>query len=128
MGRAGNNEVSCNNTMSHEKRKAIENNEIFLALLFGHFSPIINYSSSLFLDIGSVFIWFVFSSVHVYAVLTFLQNTPYGWKGEFSMLTSNKGGKYRELHVAAGGCETSYSLLDFKFTPLLSAANYLKVR
>lgn len=28
------------------------------------------------LRIGSVFIWFVISSVHVYALFTFLQNVP----------------------------------------------------
>lgn len=77
------------------------------------------YSLSLFLRIGSVFIWFVLSSVHVYALFTFLQNIPSGWKGEFSMLTSNKGGKYRELRVATGGCETLCSSLDFQFTHLL---------
>lgn len=35
------------------------------------------------------------------------------------MLTSNKGGKYRELRVATGGCETLCSSLDFQFTHLL---------
>jgi len=43
------------------------------------------------------------------------------------MLTSNKGGKYRELRVATGGWETVYSSLDFKFTHLVLAMNYLRV-
>jgi len=43
------------------------------------------------------------------------------------MLTSNKGGKYRELRVATGVWETVYSSLDFKFTHLVLAMNYLRV-
>lgn len=107
--------------------KIIENNYFFLPSYWDFFFSKLNYSLSLFLHIGSVFIWFVLSTVHVYALFTFLQNIPSGWKGEFSMLTSNKGGKYRELRVATGGCETLYSSLDFKFTHLLLAMNYLKV-
>lgn len=39
--------------------------------------------------------------------------TSPGWKGNFSVLTSNKGGKYRGLRVAKGGCNTPCSSLDY---------------
>lgn len=100
--------------MFHDNWKAIESNW-FLPSDWDFF-PKLYYSFSAFLHIGSVFIWFVLSSMHVYVLFTFLQNISSGWKGEFSMLTSNKGGKYRELHVATGGCETLCSSLDYKFT------------
>lgn len=78
--------------MKNEKRLKII--KFFLLSYWDFFfPPKLNYSLSLFLHIGSVFLWFVLSSVHVYALFTFLQNVPSGWKGEFSMLTSNKGGK-----------------------------------
>lgn len=118
------NEISFN-TVSYEKRKAIENHlscflcvfwlggvfcgfffclvgwfivmgffcfGFFIFLIYWNFFPL---KTKLFTEsvlyIGSVFIWFVLSSVHVYALFTFLQNIPSVWKDEFSMLTSNKG-------------------------------------
>lgn len=104
--------------MKNEKPLKIINCFLLSYWDFFFSSSNLNYSLSLFLRIGSVFIWFVLSSVHVYALFTFLQNIPSGWKGEFSMLTSNKGGKYRELRVATGGCETLCSSLDFQFRHL----------
>lgn len=47
--------------------------------------------------------WVFLLCMLVFCLLIF--KTSPGWKGNFSMLIPNKGGKYRGLRVAEGGCK-----------------------